>query len=351
MRPYRLAATILLAVSASTAAAASTNLIEDGGFEAHGPLTSWLSLGAGTAAIPGWRVTAGNVALVGRYFRAFDGTNSLEVGSPGAATVEQTVATLPARRYRLSFALAGNPEGPPRVKQLVVSAGGTTRTFTFDVSGRSRDAMGWARETLEFTARTRSSTIRFSRLDGGAAAWYGPVIDDVSVVESGTASESAPAPATTAAPAAKSTPPAAGPKSAPAATPAATPRPPVTAPPQANPAPPRVTAAPRAFVPAGHDPYSGLWVAGYPGHALRVFLERHGNDVVAHAIDASAAIPAGQIAWDGYVDRAPVVGLGTCVDPTAKGWPGAVIEWAGQDAFHLRVANCHASDVLYTRMR
>lgn len=318
MHPQRLAAALVMVlVAAGTAAIAGSNLIANGGFEAAGPIPSWRSLSAGSS-VGAWRVTSGTAALVGAYWRANGGTNSLEVGSPGAGTVAQTIATTAGRHYRLAFALAGNPDGPPRVKTLVVTAGPVTRRFTFDVSGRSRSAMGWTPQTLDFVAAASSTVIAFARLDGGASAWWGPAVDDVSVTEAGAAP---PVPATT----------------APTAAPAMT----------AAPAP-AATAAPRSSV---VDAFAGLWRAAYPAKALRVYVEHRGANVVGHTVDGDGAIPTGTVAFTGRVDGKPVVVLAKCSDADAHGWHGAVIEWSGPDAFHLRVADCHAGDVLYTRWR
>jgi choice-of-anchor C domain-containing protein len=313
MHPLRLTVVFaFVAAAAGAALAAGGNLIVNGGFEANGPIAAWRSLSAGSSAVPGWRVTSGTGALVGGFWRASSGSNSLEVGSPGAGAIAQTIATVAGRRYRLSFALAGNPDGPPRVKTLVVSAGAAARTFTFDAGGRSRGAMGWTNESLGFTATGTATTIRFARLDGGASAWFGPAIDDVSVTED---AGSAAAPQT--------------------AVPSA--------------APPSV--APVVRTPAGSEPYGGLWSAAYPGKTLRVYVERRGTSVVGNTVDGNGVLPTGAVAFTGRVDRKPVVVLAKCTDPDARGWHGAVIEWAGQNAFHLHVANCHADDVLYSRWR
>jgi hypothetical protein len=92
-------------------------------------------------------------------------------------------------------------------------------------------------------------------------------------------------------------------------------------------------------------------MAAYPGKPLRVYLDHHGREVSGHAVDGNAAIPPGAIAFTGRVDHAPIVVLGKCTDADARGWHGAVIEWQGQDAFRLHIANCHAGEVLYTRLR
>lgn len=317
--PRAIAALVLAAGCASAAWAQGGNLVRNGDFEASGAVTAWLSLHAGSSAIPGWRISSGYVDVVGRWWQAAGGTDSLEVGTPGPGAIEQGVATVPGRRYRLSFALAGNPQGPPRVKTLFVSAGPVRRAFTFDTAGRTFRSMGWRTETLDFTATASTTTIAFARTDGSPrSGWYGPAIDDVSV----TALEPGAEPA----PAAPPTPVAAS--SAPA---------------------PAKTAA--AFTPKGSDPYSGIWVGDYPGKALRVYLERHGSQVAARVVDGSPTIPTGRLAWSGRVDRSPPVVLGACSDDDAKGLHGAVIEWVDQDAFRLHIANCHAGDVLYTRWR
>jgi choice-of-anchor C domain-containing protein len=314
MHPLRIVAApaVALATVSGAAFAAGGNAIVNGGFEASGPIAAWRSLSAGSTAVSGWRVTSGTGALVGGFWHASSGTNSLEVGSPGAGTIAQTIATVAGRRYRLTFALAGNPDGPPRVKTLVVSAGPVTRRFAFDVAGHSRGAMGWTAESLDFTAMSSTTAIAFARLDGGASAWFGPAIDDVAVTEAGAATAVPPAAATTA------------PVSVATKIPA--------------------TAAPDAS-------YGGLWSAAYPGRAMRVYVERRGTSVVGNTVDGSAVIPTGSVAFTGRVDGTPVVMLAKCADADARGWHGAVIEWSGRDAFHLRIANCHAGDVLFTRWR
>jgi hypothetical protein len=108
---------------------------------------------------------------------------SVEIGTPGAGAIEQTIHTVPGRAYVLRFALAGNPDGPPRRKLLDVEAGATRRRFTFDVRGSTRARMRWAVERLPFVAQAPATTIRFVRPDGGATDWWGPVIDAVSVIE------------------------------------------------------------------------------------------------------------------------------------------------------------------------
>ena len=196
MQLLRVAAATALATGLATAALAQGgNLVRNGDFEAGGPVPSWLSVRAGSAAIAGWRVTSGYVDLVGRWWQPAGGGGSLEVGSPGPGAVEQSVATVAGRRYRLSFALSGNPEGPPRVKTLIVTAGPVARTFTFDTAGHTRRSMGWRTVSLDFTATSSATTIGFARTDGSPrSGWWGPAVDDVSVtpLDAGAAPAAAP---------------------------------------------------------------------------------------------------------------------------------------------------------------
>ncbi len=350
MHVLRAAAALVLAAGlSSTALAQGGNLVRNGDFEAGGPVPAWLSLHAGSTAIPGWRIKAGHVDLVGRWWQTAGGGGSVEVGTPGPGALEQSVATVPGRRYRLSFALAGNPEGPPRVKTLVVSAGPTSRTFSFDSAGHTRQTMGWRTQTLDFTAVASATAIGFARTDGSPrSGWWGPAIDDVSVIPLGAAGAS---PATATSAPATSAPATLAAPTAAAASSTVTSAPPAPHAAAANASPAKAGPRSAAFAPTGNDPYSGLWVGAYPGKALRVYLERHGSQVAARVVDGSPAIPTGRLAWSGRVDRSPPVVLGACSDDDAKGLHGAVIEWVRQDAFQLHIANCHAGDVLYTRWR
>jgi hypothetical protein len=90
----------------------------------------------------------------------------------------QRLETVAGATYRIEFALAGNPDREPMVKQVLVSAGNDSEVFSFDATGRSRADMGWQRKSFTFTATGASTELSFSSLTGGAS---GPAIDNVSL--------------------------------------------------------------------------------------------------------------------------------------------------------------------------
>ena len=102
-------------------------------------------------------------------------------GTPGFGGIQQTFETKPGRVYRMTFALAANTYGPPLVKRLGVRAAGQETSFQFDATGKSTTDMGWTRQSWEFRAAERETTLEFYTLETENPL-AGPVIDDVAVV-------------------------------------------------------------------------------------------------------------------------------------------------------------------------
>ncbi|MBD0363850.1 MAG: DUF642 domain-containing protein, partial [Coleofasciculus sp. C3-bin4] len=86
--------------------------------------------------------------------------------------------------YVVTFDMAGDPVGAPQIKQMGVTAAGQSKTFSFNVSGRSRNNMGWQTNTWVFTATSTSTTLEFFSLNQGGGS-SGPALDNVSVVSAG----------------------------------------------------------------------------------------------------------------------------------------------------------------------
>lgn len=125
---FVLAAFLVPAVVSAPAPKEGPNLLVNGSFE-EGPegLGNWQVLGAGDKTIKGWEVTRASIDLIGNYWQHGQGNRSLDLhGSPGFGGIKQTFATKPGRRYKVTFALAGNPEGSVAKKKLGVEAAGTT---------------------------------------------------------------------------------------------------------------------------------------------------------------------------------------------------------------------------------
>ena len=117
-----------------------------------------------------------------RHWKAADGQRSLDLGgSPGFGGVKQTFKTRKGQKYRVTFALAGNPGGTVAEKRLGVRAAGQKEFFTFDTTGKSREDMGWVTKTWDFTAEGTETTLElFDAMTEDPFA--GPALDNVSVV-------------------------------------------------------------------------------------------------------------------------------------------------------------------------
>lgn len=161
------------------AGAAHASIVTNGSFESPGSFAgSFKTYNAGSTAITGWTVGSGSVDLINSYWQAADGSYSLDMSGGSAGSIWQTISgLLTGKSYILSFALAGNPDRAG-VKSLTAEVSGTSGTYTFDSTGKSRSAMGWTTETLGFTASGNSATLRFTSNTNNA---YGPALDNVSV--------------------------------------------------------------------------------------------------------------------------------------------------------------------------
>ena len=162
----------------------AANLIQNGSFETAtvnpNPGTSYITLGVGSTVITGWTVSQGTIDYKGTLWQASNGSRSLDLGagaSPGG--IKQTFNTTVGGTYRVTFDLAGNPDGNPTIKEMRVSAGGSSADFSFDTTGKSRSNMGWVSKSWGFTATGTTTTLSFLNLADTA---YGPALDNVSVI-------------------------------------------------------------------------------------------------------------------------------------------------------------------------
>jgi choice-of-anchor C domain-containing protein len=171
-------ASVLLA----TTPAQAINLINNGSFEnsSLGSGFGHVFLSAGSTDINDWTVTSGSIDYTNGTWQASDGGFSLDLsGYVGdAGSIAQTFSTTQGNQYLVSFDLAGNPNPPPTVKTLRLSAGDSSQDFTFDVTGKNYTNMGWSPQTFSFVASGDSTTLSFASLDNSGA---GPALDNVVV--------------------------------------------------------------------------------------------------------------------------------------------------------------------------
>jgi choice-of-anchor C domain-containing protein len=175
----------LAAIALAGASLAFTGLT-NGSFETGNYVDNGIGfeqLNAGDISLDGWTVDSGSVDWIGTYWPAEDGAMSIDMSGSDAGTISQVFDTTIGNTYTVSFALSGNPAGPPTVKTLDVSAtGGTTASYSYDTvaSGNDLTNMNWTPETYSFLATGASTTLSFISTTLGA---YGPAIDNVVVTE------------------------------------------------------------------------------------------------------------------------------------------------------------------------
>jgi len=165
------------------AGAAQADGLQDGSFLQGATAGSFTTYGT-NETIGAWTVTSGNVDLIGSYWQAppVTGGYSLDMNGLTAGAISQTF-TLAAGEYTLSFWLAGNPDGAPALKSLLVTAGSSQQAFSFTNTGSTTESnMGWTLETLNFST-AGSTTLSFASTTGqpGAYSPFGAALGGISV--------------------------------------------------------------------------------------------------------------------------------------------------------------------------
>jgi choice-of-anchor C domain-containing protein len=158
------------------------NLLVNGSFEEGPAVDDTKPITPGSGLIQGWTVTRGQIVYVGDRWASADGYRSVELhGSPGFGGIQQTFETTKGQRYRVTFTVAGAPEGEVRNRRIGVSAAGKKAEFSFDATGKSLKNMGWVLKEWEFDATDSQTTLEFYTLETRDGA-HGPALDDVRVV-------------------------------------------------------------------------------------------------------------------------------------------------------------------------
>lgn len=169
--------------------AQSTNLVVNGSFEDGPAFEVCKPVDKGSDVIKGWVVTRGQIDITqqnGNEWKAAHGKRALDLhGSPGFGGVEQTIATKPGKKYRVTFRMSGNPGIPEHKKvQIGVRAASQDKEFELSMEGRTYEDLQWEEQTWEFTAREKATTIEFhTAMPATANGFGGPLLDDVKVFE------------------------------------------------------------------------------------------------------------------------------------------------------------------------
>lgn len=176
MRSLLVAAAAVALFPANASAAGFVN----GSFESGIAPGSFTTVAGGnTTAITGWEVTGNSVDYIGSYWTAQNLSRSIDLNGNGQGGIQQTFDTVAGVLYNVSFWLAGNPDGDPVTKSVLVGASGAdSASYTFTFTGFDKANMGWKNYTYSFVAASSSTTLSFASQD---ATSFGAALDNVSV--------------------------------------------------------------------------------------------------------------------------------------------------------------------------
>jgi choice-of-anchor C domain-containing protein len=172
---------LIIAIVSLAVTPASAAFFQNGSFESgiNPPGSGFTTLYGGSTAITGWTVWGHSIDWIGNYWQPAASSNrSIDLNGNGRAWIWQRFDTTPGMVYRVSFDMAGNPDGGDESKDLRVSAGNYTGLFNFNTNGTSLANMGWVTKEFFFTASELQTTLIFASRENGS---YGPAIDNVDV--------------------------------------------------------------------------------------------------------------------------------------------------------------------------
>ena len=181
---------LFLGMLSISARASGPNLVQNGSFEQYGgsgydsnygyALTDWTISGP----YYGDGVDIINTASgVGHYWISEDGSSSVSLNWEGPSSISQSINTTQGTTYTLSFYMAAEIYGGPAERTMDVEWNGSTvGSPTFEYTGQGPTDMGWTKVTYQVVG-TGSDTLTFQSTTDDD---FGPAIDNVSLVASGT---------------------------------------------------------------------------------------------------------------------------------------------------------------------
>ena len=182
----RLLAAITLSCCLGETSTAATSLLVNGGFEA--PILQdrfSVPFFAGSSNLTGWTILQGSVEQVrSDFFLPFEGSQSLDLDGTSPGSIEQHIATVIGRPYRVAFAYGNNARGGsmPAFASFTIRAGAVVLVSESLAHGNSTlNDMHYVQYSRVFMAASTGSVIRFTSTDT-ATSNGGIALDDVAVV-------------------------------------------------------------------------------------------------------------------------------------------------------------------------
>lgn len=159
--------------------AALANLVVNGDFaQPNLGGATFLTVNSG-GTIGAWQVISGSVDLIGTGFWPDTTGQTVDMAGFNAhGQIQQTISTGPGL-YHLTFDMAGNPQGDPGIKRLLVSLGGQTQLFTFDTTGHTTSSMGWTTMSWDVPVAIPNPILSFT--DQSDSPSFGATLDNVSL--------------------------------------------------------------------------------------------------------------------------------------------------------------------------
>jgi choice-of-anchor C domain-containing protein len=163
----------------------------NGSFElgVNPPSTFYSTLPGGSTDISGWKVLGAGVDWVHNdFWRAQDGSRSLDLSALAAGGVMQEVATTAGADYTLSFWMSINPDHrhiAARFLDVTVTDVGSNFDLVSNMYGvsqgtRTHEDMQWEFQTISFTATGALTRLSFFT-DPMSSDAGGPALDNVTL--------------------------------------------------------------------------------------------------------------------------------------------------------------------------
>lgn len=163
-------------------------IVKNGSFE--DPTIAPLSFATLSGGLTHWTI-GGNIDLVGNYWAAQSGNQSVDLNGLVAGSLRQSVSLEAGQMYSLSFWASGNPDGPPDPKTFDVSIGSVLFETVSVAKPASRSAMNWSLFSFDFSVNTTGNyDLLFQSTStggagvggcGGGGSCFGPALDNVAI--------------------------------------------------------------------------------------------------------------------------------------------------------------------------